>query len=107
MEDSRKEKAALRKEIDNNPEIDASSIYRKYQSNSGFKVGDRVSVVDTAESKECGWDDVWVIPMTHSVGKEYTILQIHSNRIGLDNSYSYPYFVLEPVAYTLDFLKEL
>lgn len=69
---------------------------------SGFKVGDRVRVVESAERCECGWQNSWTGEMTDAIGKVFTIIKLNSDGgtgIVLNSKYEpgYPFFVLEKV----------
>lgn len=72
------------------------AFIRKYK----LKVGSKVKVIRSAESRTDGWHNSWVSEMTDTIGKVLTIGSVNENsdsgiylsEIGC----SYPFFVLRP-----------
>lgn len=66
---------------------------------SGLKIGDMVKITRKAKSNEDGWDNNWDKGMDKYIGKEFVIsfdAHKHGFRL-LNESYCYPYFILELV----------
>jgi len=71
---------------------------------SGLSIGDEVRIVRKAESKEGGWEDVWVKEMDKFIGKVGRIkddyggygflVELHDEDT---RSFTFPYFCLEKV----------
>lgn len=68
-----------------------------------LKVGDKVRIVRKAESHENGWHNSWASKMSEAVGAIGTLRDVGIDSLGLSvycdkiGTWSYPYFVLEPV----------
>ena len=76
-------------------------VYVKYQKEAGFKVGDKVKIMCTAESQKYGWSNAWVCAMTENIGRLGKITRIDDRDIyiSIDNrSWGYPYYVLEKIS---------
>lgn len=73
--------------------------YFENHTNSGFKVGDKVKVLRSAEDFENGWDEEWVSRMDSSIGTE-DVICADFGKNGFELKYAgfnYPYFVLEKI----------
>jgi len=74
-------------------------LYLEGQANCGLKIGDKIKVIRTTESRKSGWCQPWNDSMNSSVGKTFIIKDFGNDDNGfqLENNYWYPYFVLEKV----------
>lgn len=72
---------------------------KKWIEDNGLKKGDYVKVTRTAENYEDGWNYVWDSRMDNSVGKILRVEEVitYKEYIVLEDSFGYPYFVLEKV----------
>ncbi len=72
--------------------------YEEGQERCGLKVGDEVTVVSTAVSKEQGWKATWVDSMNHTIGEVGHIAEtgMCGLRVDLESGakWWYPYFSL-------------
>ena len=71
--------------------------YEELQEQSGLKIGDMVVVTRKVSMHEAGWNNSWEYIMDDMVGNKSIIIDIRSCGILLEDSYSYPYFVLKRV----------
>jgi len=71
--------------------------YLKKHNNSGFKVGDTVTLERIAEDQEGGWQDGWNLSMSKLVGQSGTICYdygVSGFMVEINGSkWRYPYFV--------------
>ncbi len=76
---------------------------RKFIAKHKLKLGDKLKVLCTAETRERGWQNSWEPEMTASVGKLGTIMYLNPNDSagislsidGVDQrNFGFPYFVL-------------
>lgn len=67
---------------------------------SKFQVGDKVKITRKANSRENGWNNIWISDMDSAVGKVGTVTEVTQWGIGVNvpgirGFYQYPEFVLE------------
>lgn len=93
--------------------MDYSTIQAAFVSEMKLKKGDRVKVMrkpiftkrDEASTMECNWTCAWPTSMDKHVGKTYTVTNIDSHGINLENGYYYPVFVLHKVEDAIEPIK--
>ena len=84
---------------------ESEKLYAELQSESGFKVGDMVRVLRSAEYRQWGWPEVWIPGRKGKFvlsRREFKILRIDKTGIILqydenDCTWHFPFFVLEKV----------
>lgn len=69
-----------------------------------LELGDTVKVIEKAESNTRGWSNSWSSEMDYAIGKTGTVINIHTDALGvsllipnIEFEYNYPAFVLEKV----------
>jgi hypothetical protein len=67
------------------------------QSLCGLEIGDSVRVLRRAHNLEAGWPEHWASDMANMIGGVYKITDTSSYGYELDNSWVFPWFVLEKV----------
>ena len=73
----------------------ANEAYMKLQDGCGIEVGNKVTVLRKAKSGELGWGCSWNSSMLRFVGNVYTVTNITREGILLNDTYYFPWYVLE------------
>jgi len=81
--------------------MNVQEAYNVLQENCGIKVGDQVRVLRIAKDDEMGWKLDWDEWMDEAIGNIYEVIEI-SPIDGIllnidDNSWYFPFFVLEKI----------